>query len=128
MTAASGRVNGHANSKISTFRSFIFHPYTQRYYPTMPPERNPIWDHFLTGEKQNQSHARAHCRGCIEKHRPDGAIVELDDSGKPKLSSESWVIEACKSGIGGVLGVKDSMIAHILGKGHNSPCPNTSPE
>lgn len=36
--------------------------------------------------------------------------------------------EACKADIGGVLGVKESMIAHILGKGGNTPCPNTSSE
>ncbi|GLB45578.1 putative protein of unknown function (DUF 659) [Lyophyllum shimeji] len=94
----------------------------------MPPAKGPIWDHFLAGEKQNGSHIRAHCRGCIEKHRPDGAVVELDDEGSPKLSSESWVAEACKAHIGGVLGVKESMIAHILGKGGNSPCPNSSSE
>ncbi|RDB15234.1 hypothetical protein Hypma_004745, partial [Hypsizygus marmoreus] len=92
----------------------------------MPPTKGPIWTHFLTGEKQNGSHVRAHCIGCIEKHRPDGEVVELDDAGNPKLSSESWVVEACKAGVGGVLGVKDSMIAHILGKGGNSPCPNAS--
>lgn len=33
---------------------------------------------------------------------------------------------ACKAGIGGVLGVKDSMIAHILGKNGRDPCPNAS--
>ena len=113
----------------------------------MPRSKGPIWDHFLSGEKQNGSHIRAHCRGCIEKERPDGDILELDDEGKAQLS-QSWVIEgkyhllgargltnssfcdgkACKKGIGGVLGVKDSMVAHILGKGGNSPCPNTSSE
>ena len=115
----------------------------------MPPSKGPIWSHFLSGEKQNGSHIRAHCRGCIEKERPDGDIVELDDEGKPKLLSQSWVIEgnlcvlnahslsnikiiqygkACKKDIGGVLGVKDSMVAHILGKGGNSPCPYASAE
>jgi len=59
----------------------------------MPPSKGPIWGHFLSGEKQNESHIRAHCRGCIENERPDGDIVELDDEGKPKLLSQSWVIE-----------------------------------
>jgi hypothetical protein len=59
----------------------------------MPPPKAPIWGHFLTGEKQNGSHVRAHCCGCIEKERPVGDVVELDDDGKPKLSSQSWVIE-----------------------------------
>ncbi|KAF8964926.1 ribonuclease H-like domain-containing protein [Flammula alnicola] len=90
----------------------------------MPPTKNPIWDHFLASEKQNAAHIRAHCRGCIEKCRPAGSIVELDDEGNSKLSSESWVVEACKADVGGVLGVKASMVAHILG-GKN-PCPNAS--
>ena len=29
-------------------------------------------------------------------------------------------------GVGGVLGVKKSMVAHILGKNGNNPCPNAS--
>jgi len=63
-------------------------------HTTMPPQKSPIWNHFLSGEKQNGSHVRAHCRGCIKKERPDGDIVELDDKGKPKLLSQSqWVIE-----------------------------------
>jgi len=59
----------------------------------MPPSKSPIWNYFLSGAKQNASHIRAHCRGCIEKARPAGEAVELDDEGNPKLSSESWVIE-----------------------------------
>jgi len=114
----------------------------------MPWSKGPIWDHFLSGEKQNGSHIHAHCRGCIEKEWPDGDILELDDEGTTHLLSQSWVIEgkycllgargltyssfcdgkACKKGIGGILGVKDSMVAHILGKGGNSPCPNASSE
>jgi hypothetical protein len=35
-------------------------------------------------------------------------------------------LTACKADVGGVLGVKDSMIAHILGKNGNNPCPNVS--
>ena len=35
---------------------------------------------------------------------------------------------ACKADVGGVLGVKDSMIAHILGKGGSIPCQNASVE
>ncbi|KAF8150044.1 ribonuclease H-like domain-containing protein [Crassisporium funariophilum] len=94
----------------------------------MPPSKGLIWNHFIPGKKQNGSHLRAHCRGCIEKQRPMGATIELDDQGNPKLSSESWEIDAMKAGIGGVLGVKDSMVAHILGKGGNGQCPNASAE
>jgi hypothetical protein len=35
---------------------------------------------------------------------------------------------ACKKDISGVLGVKDSIVAHILGKGDNSLCPFASTE
>ncbi|KAF8164788.1 ribonuclease H-like domain-containing protein [Crassisporium funariophilum] len=97
----------------------------------MPPPKASIWDHFLAGKKQNQSHVRAHCQGCIEKERPAEEVVELDDDGKPKLLSQSWVIEACqacKKDIGGVLGVSSSMVAHILGKSGSKPCPNASAE
>ena len=113
----------------------------------MAQSKGPIWDHFLSGEKQNGSHICAHCCGCIEKEQPDGDILELDDEGKTQLS-QSWIVEgkycllgaqsptnsslcdrkACKKGIGGILRVKDSMVVHILGKGGNSPCPNTSSE
>ncbi len=44
------------------------------------------------GVKQNGSHVRAHCHGCIEKQRPDGVVVDLDDDGKTG-HSESWVID-----------------------------------
>ncbi len=59
----------------------------------MPPSKSPIWNYFLPGAKQNASHIRAHCHGCIEKAHPAGEAVELDDEGNPKLSSESWVID-----------------------------------
>ncbi|KAF8151389.1 hypothetical protein B0H34DRAFT_665164 [Crassisporium funariophilum] len=100
----------------------------------MPPPKGPIWSHFLPGVKQNGSHLCAHCGSCIEKERPMGAALDLDNDGNPKLSGESWVIDgksidisltsgflnlhllAMKAGVGGVLGVKESMITHILGK------------
>jgi hypothetical protein len=59
----------------------------------MPPGKGPIWEHFLSGEKQNGSHVHTHCRGCIEKERPNRDIAELDDEGRIKLLSQSWVIE-----------------------------------
>ena len=43
-----------------------------------------------TGEK---IHVHAHCHSCIEKEWPDGDIVELNDEGKTRLLSQSWVIE-----------------------------------
>ncbi|KAF8151367.1 hypothetical protein B0H34DRAFT_678015 [Crassisporium funariophilum] len=112
----------------------------------MPPPKGPIWSHFLPGVKQNGSHLCAYCHSCIEKERPMGAALDLDNDGSPKLSGESWVIDgksidishtsgflnlhlsAMKAVVGGVLGVKDSMITQILGKGGNSQCPNASAE
>ncbi|KAG6886447.1 hypothetical protein C0992_003918 [Termitomyces sp. T32_za158] len=73
----------------------------------MPPPKGPIWAHFIAVS-------------------PDGEVVELDDTGKPAISSESWVKQACKEDVGGVRGVRDSMIAHILGKSGSNPCPNAS--
>ena len=35
---------------------------------------------------------------------------------------------ACQENVGGVLGVKDSIIAHILGKNGQNPCKNASNE
>ena len=43
----------------------------------MPPAKDPIWKHFLTGERQNKSHIRVHCRGCIEKERLENEAIEL---------------------------------------------------
>ena len=59
----------------------------------MPPSKGPLWVHFLSGAKQNGSHIRAHCRGCIEKQRPAGDVTELDENGNPKMSTEVWVAE-----------------------------------
>lgn len=58
----------------------------------MPAAKGALWNFFLVGEKQNGSHTRAHCRGCIEKQRPLGEIVELDEDGNTELLSDSWVI------------------------------------
>ncbi|KAG6895874.1 hypothetical protein C0992_011855 [Termitomyces sp. T32_za158] len=92
----------------------------------MPPPRSEIWKLFYPGTKQNGSHLYMHCLGCLEKHHPDGEIMELDSNEFTKLSFKLWVIEACKNDVGGVLGVKNLMIAHILGKNGSHPCPNAS--
>ncbi|KAF8910219.1 hypothetical protein CPB84DRAFT_1812890 [Gymnopilus junonius] len=104
-------------------------------------KRHPIWQYFIAGTKQNGSHLQAHCIGCVEAQQPEGLAIDLTNNNpeKLKLSSESWVIEgvlmphghqpwsliavfilirvlACKKDVGGMLGVKESMAAHILGK------------
>ena len=60
--------------------------YNSCYQMTMAQSKGPIWDHFLSGEKQNGSHICAHCHKCIEKEWPDGDILELNDEGKTQLS------------------------------------------
>ena len=58
----------------------------------MVPTKGILWTYFLAGEKQNGSHIRAHCWGCIEKECPIGEILELDTDENPKLSLEPWVV------------------------------------
>ena len=60
----------------------------------MPPPKGPIWNHFLPDAKQNGSHLRAHCRGCIKKKCPIGGDIELDADGNLKLSGELWVAKS----------------------------------
>lgn len=54
-----------------------------------------MWAFFLPGEKQNSAHTCAHCLGCIEKHRPSTAAIELNAKGNAKmpLVSDTWVVE-----------------------------------
>jgi len=35
----------------------------------MPSTKGPLWNYFIAGTKQNGSHVRAHCCGCIEKKK-----------------------------------------------------------
>jgi len=56
-------------------------------FTIMPPAKSPIWNHFLLGKKQNKTHARAHCRGCIEKKRPKENTIEMDDDGNSILTT-----------------------------------------
>ncbi|KAL0564419.1 hypothetical protein V5O48_017626 [Marasmius crinis-equi] len=94
----------------------------------MPPPEGPLWKFFIKGGKQNTAHAIAYCRACIEKRRPSGTAIELDDEGKPILSTQSWVVEAMGANAGRACGKRSSMIAHILGKSGRGACPNASSE
>ena len=59
----------------------------------MPPAKGPLWQFFLAGEKQNASHVRAYCHGCLEAIRPKDDAVELDGDGNAVLRTKSWVVE-----------------------------------
>ncbi|KAJ6572355.1 hypothetical protein B0H10DRAFT_2237527 [Mycena sp. CBHHK59/15] len=89
----------------------------------MPPHKGPLWDFFWTGEKQNQHHFKAHCLGCISSKRP--TVIDVDDIGNGAgpgpvaLEAETW-FHAAVSQTPSVLGVKASMIAHLIA------CPHAS--
>ncbi|KAJ6605628.1 hypothetical protein B0H10DRAFT_1820812 [Mycena sp. CBHHK59/15] len=95
----------------------------------MPPHKGPLWDFFWTGEKQNQHHFKAHCLGCISSKRP--TVIDVDDIGNGAgpgpvaLEAETWFhagasSHATVSQTPSVLGVKASMIAHLIA------CPHAS--
>ncbi|KAJ6609661.1 hypothetical protein B0H10DRAFT_2438408 [Mycena sp. CBHHK59/15] len=89
----------------------------------MPPHKGPLWDFFWTGEKHNQHHFKAHCLGCISSKRP--TVIDVDDIGNGAgpgpvaLEAETW-FHAAVSQTPSVLGVKASMIAHLIA------CPHAS--
>jgi hypothetical protein len=60
-----------------------------------------IWDYFHRGERQNKSHSKAHCYGCIEFHWPSHVPITVSDNDDEKswylsLSSEVRFIEGKK--------------------------------
>lgn len=91
-----------------------------------------LWDYFYRGEKQNKSHYKAYCYGCIKHHAPD-YIKHQSNLDLTTLNGENWFPQglhiltinemsyqysnktiACQTA-GSVLGEKTAMIAHILG-------------
>ncbi|KAF9009846.1 hypothetical protein BDZ89DRAFT_1047717 [Hymenopellis radicata] len=82
--------------------------------------KDALWGYFYKGAKQNTTHSRAHCLGCIEKAQPKNIVIDVDDN-ILNSSTEDWFKEALvvmeKEG-GSVLGIKASMIGHLL------KCPN----
>ncbi|KAF7341516.1 DUF659 domain-containing protein [Mycena venus] len=88
----------------------------------MPTPKGDLWKYYYPGAKQNSSHYRAYCLGCINVHRPASAGSSVDpmevdsDSNDQSLGlTEEWFNDALKN-VKSVLGVKDSMIAHLIGK------------
>ena len=63
----------------------------------------------------------------LSYHQNHGSLqVSITHSLSQKSLHANFHVIACKADVGGVLGVKDSMIAHILGKNGNNSCPNVS--
>lgn len=79
--------------KLQSVLLTIFELTPYYYLYTMPPPKGALWDYFHVGEKQNASHYRAHCRGCLENHRPFDAAIELDDDGNTNLGTNDWMIQ-----------------------------------
>ncbi|KAF5354536.1 hypothetical protein D9758_011245 [Tetrapyrgos nigripes] len=87
----------------------------------MPRPENQLWAYFYKGEKQNKSHFKAYCFGCIKNKAP--AHIKNEPALDIKtMKNESWY----KQDAGHVLGVKESMVAHILGG--ERPCNHASEE
>ncbi|KAF5320586.1 hypothetical protein D9758_018153 [Tetrapyrgos nigripes] len=83
--------------------------------------RKPTLGYFYKGEKQNKSHFKAYCFGCIKNKAP--AHIKNEPALDIKtMKNESWY----KQDAGHVLGVKESMVAHIL-RGER-PCNHASKE
>ncbi|KAJ6615716.1 hypothetical protein B0H10DRAFT_2435314 [Mycena sp. CBHHK59/15] len=91
----------------------------------MPPKRNPIWDYFVKGELQNSSHSKAYCRFCMKHHLGLNHPSNQGTVGMANLEWNEATFVQARADAGSVLGVKDSMIAHLIGA---NPCPYAMPE
>ncbi|KAJ6564768.1 hypothetical protein B0H19DRAFT_942310 [Mycena capillaripes] len=95
----------------------------------MPPKKSDIWAFFHQGEKQNSSHFKAYCLGCINIHRPPAGsannVMDVDADGngedfsEPLLATQAWFDDAVGQ-TAHVRGEKTAMIAHVLGCRHAS--------
>ncbi|KAH9964092.1 ribonuclease H-like domain-containing protein [Russula compacta] len=90
----------------------------------MPPTKGPLWKFFYTtGEKQNKSHYKAYCLGCVSHHA--SAKIPLNANGDPdipKVKEKEWFKEACIAA-NHIWGEKGVMIAHLVG---TNPCRYTT--
>ncbi|KAJ6494246.1 hypothetical protein C8R45DRAFT_866803, partial [Mycena sanguinolenta] len=90
----------------------------------MAPARSGVWKFFHAGEKQNSSHYKAYCLGCIESHRPatGSAGNAMDVDSDDEDSAEPLAAQACIA-VGQtahVRGEKKTMATHLIG------CPHAS--
>lgn len=103
----------------------------------MPAPQGNLWLYFFKGEKQNSSQHKAYCYGCIQKHRPPAAAIDLDDNEENlylALRSADWFeggkkkecpphcTHPCSACLAAshVRGDKVAMVPHLL------KCPNAS--
>ena len=60
----------------------------------MPANKGPLWKFFHPGEKQNSSHYKAYCLGCVAYHAPTSLPLNTDgDPDIPKVKNEKWFID-----------------------------------
>jgi hypothetical protein len=67
----------------------------------MPPKKSELWAYFHQGEKQNSSHYKAYCLGCIKTRRPAAGSADnvMDVDAGPTaeeplslLQAQAWFI------------------------------------
>ncbi|KAJ6528869.1 hypothetical protein B0H19DRAFT_1083210 [Mycena capillaripes] len=96
----------------------------------MPAEKGPLWKYFYCGEKQNSTHHKAYCLGCLNVHRPAPAgtpaepmDIDTDSDSEDHGLGGAWFTAALLS-VRPVLGEKKAMIAHLI----DENCHNASKE
>ncbi|KAK6980553.1 DUF659 domain-containing protein [Favolaschia claudopus] len=95
----------------------------------MPAPKGKLWDFFPRGDKQNASHHKAYCLGCINIHRPTAAEpIDVDDNEEENEEENTlggaW-FEFALTQVKPVLGEKSAMMAHLIGA---KRCPHASKE
>jgi hypothetical protein len=57
-------------------------------------KKGPLWKFFPIGEKQNSSHYKAYCFGCVSHHAPTDLPLNADSNPDiPKVQNEKWFID-----------------------------------
>jgi hypothetical protein len=45
----------------------------------MPPSKGPLWKFYYQGQKQNSSQFKAYCKGCVQHHRIEDELIDVDE-------------------------------------------------
>ncbi|KAF9066635.1 hypothetical protein BDP27DRAFT_1423666 [Rhodocollybia butyracea] len=77
----------------------------------MARQKGEMWQFFWKGQKENSSHHRAYCLGCVRNQLGHAQLSDDDTLG---LSDEITFKNACTA-VGSVLGERKAMVAHVLG-------------